>query len=187
MIPKHLTLKERMKTCSVQGTGLLRYVVVVACCVGVFSQTTWAGGIVLYEIGTPDVGHAAAGRAALGQDASTAVTNPAAMTRLKQSKYLVGLQPFYINLKFDAGPNMTTTGGNGGNGGGISPAAGFYYVHNISSDLKLGVASFSYFGLALDFDDNWAGRYYLEETALLTLGFSPSLGYRVNDWLAIGA
>ena len=88
--------------------------------------------------------------------------------------------------KFDAGPNTTTTGGNGGNGGGLSPAAGFYYVHSFSPDLKFGLASFSYFGLALDFDDNWVGRYYAQELALLTLGVSPSVGYRVNDWLSIG-
>lgn len=187
MIPKHLTLKERMKTCSVQGTGLLRYVVVVACCVEVFSQTTWAGGIVLYEIGTPDVGHAAAGRAALGQDASTAFTNPAAMTRLDQSQLLVGLQPLYINLRFDPGPNNTNTGGNGGNAGGFSPAMGVYYVHSISPDLKVGFSTFSYFGLAADFDDNWVGRYFAQELALVTVGVSPSIGYQVNDWLSVGA
>lgn len=141
----------------------------------------------LYEIGTPDMGHAAAGRAALGQDASTAFTNPAAMTRLKQSEFLLALQALYINVEFDAGSNTTTTGGNGGNAGGISPAAGSYYVHSLSPDLKLGFSTFSYFGLAVDYDDNWVGRYYGQELALLTVGFSPTVSYRVNDWLSIGA
>ena len=83
----------------IQITCWLRCLLVVAWCVGVFSGPAWAGGIVLCEIGTPDVGHAAAGRAALGQDASTAFTNPAAMTRLDQSQLLGGLQPLYINVQ----------------------------------------------------------------------------------------
>jgi len=167
--------------------AFLRNAALVILCAGLFAQSAWAGGIVLYELGTPDMGHAAAGRAALGQDASTAFTNPAAMTRLKQSEFLLGLQPLFINLRFDAGSNTTTSGGNGGNAGGFSPGAGFYYVHSFSPDLKFGFANFSYFGLAADFDDDWVGRYYAQEVALLTVGVSPSLSYRVNDWLSIGA
>ncbi len=176
-----------MNICAADVSGLLRQLVMVAFYVGVCSQPAWAGGIVLYEIGTPDVGHAAAGRAALGQDASTAFTNPAAMTRLKQSEFLAGLQPLYINLRFDPGPNNTNTGGNGGNAGGFSPAMGVYYVHSISPDLKVGFSTFSYFGLAADFDDNWVGRYFAQELALVTVGVSPSIGYQVNDWLSVGA
>ena len=39
-----------------------------------------AGGLYLYELGTPDVGTAAAGWAARAQDAGTVFTNPAGMT-----------------------------------------------------------------------------------------------------------
>ncbi|MBW1785464.1 MAG: outer membrane protein transport protein, partial [Deltaproteobacteria bacterium] len=47
-----------------------------------FATSTWAAGLVLYETGTPDVGRANAGRAAIAKDASTAGGNPAGMTRL---------------------------------------------------------------------------------------------------------
>ena len=72
------------------------------------------------------------------------------MTRLKQSEFLAGLQPLYINLRFDPGPNNTNTVGNGGNAGGFSPAMGVYYVHSISPDLKVGFSTFSYFGLSAE-------------------------------------
>jgi len=36
----------------------------------------WAGGIMLYQFGSPDVGLAAAGYAARAQDAATVFTNP---------------------------------------------------------------------------------------------------------------
>ena len=58
------------------------------------ASSAQAGGLYLYELGTPDVGAAAAGWAARAQDASTVFTNPAGMTRLEKSELLVGVQPF---------------------------------------------------------------------------------------------
>jgi long-subunit fatty acid transport protein len=45
------------------------------------SPAASAGGILMYEVGTADVGLAAAGYAARAQDTSTVLTNPAGMTR----------------------------------------------------------------------------------------------------------
>ena len=47
------------------------------------APSTQAGGLYLYELGTPDVGTAAAGWSARAQDAATVFTNPAGMTRLE--------------------------------------------------------------------------------------------------------
>ena len=52
-----------------------------------------AGGLLLYEFGTAEVGLAAAGYAARAQDASTAFTNPAGMTRLEGTQVLAGGEP----------------------------------------------------------------------------------------------
>jgi long-chain fatty acid transport protein len=51
----------------------------------------------------------------------------------------------------------------------------------------LGVAAASYFGLGLDYNDDWAGRYYVTKAELLTFGITPTVAYRANDWLSIGA
>ena len=110
----------------------------------------WAGGLALYELGTPDVGTAAAGWSARAQDASTAFTNPAGMTRLERSQMLAGVQPLYVNAKFDT-DSASFGGGDGGNAGGWVPAAGLYYVHDVTQEWKLGVAAASYFGLGLDY------------------------------------
>ncbi|MGB8720396.1 MAG: hypothetical protein WCD46_13880, partial [Desulfobacterales bacterium] len=59
--------------------SLLRLMVVTGLLLG---TPAWGAGLWLYEIGTPDLGTAAAGRAALASDASTAGTNPAGMARL---------------------------------------------------------------------------------------------------------
>jgi long-chain fatty acid transport protein len=152
----------------------------------VFSTPAWAGGLALYELGTPDVGTAAAGWSARAQDASTAFTNPAGMTRLEKSQMLAGVQPLYVNAKFDT-DSSTFGGGDGGNAGGWVPAAGLYYVQDVTQEWKLGVAAASYFGLGLDYNDDWAGRYYVTKAELLTFGVSPTVAYQVNNWLSIGA
>jgi len=163
-----------------------RFLVITALIGLVFSTPAWAGGLALYELGTPDVGTAAAGWSARAQDAATAFTNPAGMTRLEQSQMLAGAQPLYVNVKFDT-DGSTYGGGDGGNAGGWVPAAGLYYVHDLTQEWKLGVAAASYFGLGLDYNDDWAGRYYVTKAELLTFGVSPTVAYRVNNWLSIGA
>lgn len=89
-----------------------------------------AGGLFLTEMGTPDLGTAAAGRAALAEDAATAFGNPAGMARLDQSQLLVGIQPAYAISRFDRDSGTTTSGGNGGNAGGFIPGMGLYAVYS---------------------------------------------------------
>jgi long-chain fatty acid transport protein len=146
----------------------------------------WAGGVWLYEGGTPDLGTAAAGRAALANDASTAGANPAGMTRLERSQLLTAVQGLYVNTKFDTDLSGFG-GGDGGNAGGFVPSGSLHYVHRVSEDFRLGISSGSYFGLGVDYGDDWSGRYYTTEAELLVMGVNPAAGYRVNRWLAVGA
>jgi len=144
-----------------------------------------AAGLWLYEMGTPDLGTAGAGRAAAAKDAATAAGNPAGMTRLKGDHLTVGALALFPQIKFDT-DHSTFGGGNGGNAGFFTPAASFFYVHSQTADLKLGVAAGSYFGLGLDYDDRWAGRYYLQEGSFLTFGVNPVAAYRINRYLSVG-
>ena len=53
------------------GLNMCYRVVVILALIGLaFSAPAWAGGLALYELGTPDVGTAAAGWSARAQDAS---------------------------------------------------------------------------------------------------------------------
>jgi long-chain fatty acid transport protein len=153
---------------------------------GLALSTAHAAGLWLYEQGTPDVGTANAGVAARASDAATASVNPAGMTRLKESQAMVGVQPIYGDMTFDIDAS-SFGGGDGGNGVGWVPSGGLFYVHSLSSDFKLGVSAGSYLGLGIDFDDDWAGRYYATKNELVTAFAQASAAYRVNDWLSVGA
>ncbi|GAB6058488.1 OmpP1/FadL family transporter [Desulfonatronum parangueonense] len=146
----------------------------------------FGAGLWLYETGSPDVGTAAAGKAALASDASTAAANPAGMTNLDRSQLLVALQGLYVNAKFNT-EFSSFGGGDGGNAGGFVPTGSLHYVHRVTPDLSLGISAGSYFGLGVDYGKDWAGRYYITEADLLTFGVNPGIGYRINDWLSVGA
>jgi long-chain fatty acid transport protein len=146
----------------------------------------FGAGLWLYEMGSPDVGTAAAGRAASASDASAAGANPAGMTNLDRSQMLVALQGLYVNAEFNT-ELSGFGGGDGGNAGGFVPTGSLHYVHRVTPDLRVGLSVGSYFGLGVDYGKDWAGRYYITEADLLTFGVNPGIGYRINDWLSVGA
>ena len=152
----------------------------------VATTSAHAAGLFLYEMATPDLGTASAGRAAAADNAATAFGNPAGMTRLDQSQILVGIQPAYGISHFDKGDGTTVSGGNGGNALGFIPGLGGYYVYSATPDLKFGISLGSDFGLAAQYQSTWSGRYYGTKSELITLGAFPVAAYRVNDWLSIG-
>ena len=144
-----------------------------------------AGGLFLTEISGPEVGLASAGWAARAQNASTLFTNPAGMTRFSKDELEMGLQPIYLNMKFDADSDTTVSGKNG-DASGWMPAGGTFLVHSFTPEFKMGLGVLGYFGLALDFNNNWAGRYSAQEEKLQGLSLMPAAAYKVNDWLSIG-
>ena len=156
---------------------------------------TWAGGLYLYEIAPSEVRTASAGIAARAQDASTLFANPAGMTRLKQPEVLFGAQPLYMHLNFESDSNTSAhnqrqpDGSSADNGDASAwiPGGSTFYVHPVTSQLSLGVGVFGYFGLALEYDDGWEGRYYAREAKLQGMSIMPAAAYRVNDWLSFGA
>jgi long-chain fatty acid transport protein len=144
-----------------------------------------AAGLWAYELGTPDMGTASAGRGALSEDASVALFNPAGMTKLDRSQLFSAVQGIWLNTEFDA-EQSTFGGGNGGNAGNFIPAGSLAYVYSLNPRLKFGVGVASQFGGGVDYDNDWAGRYYVQKAEFLTFGITPSIGYRINEWLSLG-
>jgi len=148
-----------------------------------------AGGLLLYEVGTADLGLASAGWGARAQDASTVLTNPAGMTRLEGSQALLGAQALYGDYGFSIGSG-TSPGlgaGDGGNPIGWFPGGSAFFSYSISPDLKLGFGVAGNFGLSQEYDDDWVGRYYVQETTLLGISLLPSIAYKATDKLSVGA
>ena len=151
-----------------------------------------AGGLLLYEIGTAEPGLAAAGYAARAQDASTAFTNPAGMTRLEGTQVQAGGQLMWLNQRFSIGDGTSPgLGGNDGGrtfgAGGFVPGGGAFVTHRVAPDLAVGFSVAGNFGSMLDYDDGWVGRYRVQQATILGVQLVPSIAWRVNDQLSIGA
>jgi long-chain fatty acid transport protein len=144
-----------------------------------------AGGLWLTLQPTPDMGVGSAGSQAAGFDASTATANPAAMTRLDRSQVETGLMGIYVDSKFDV-KNAKYGDNGGGNAGYFSPVPTLNYVHSLSPDFKLGIGVGSYFGLGLNYSNEWAGKYYVQSASFTTLAINPTIGYRITPWLSVG-
>ncbi len=151
-------------------------------------QPALSGGITLYEIGTPDVGLASAGYSARAQDASTLFKNPAGMSRLQGSQIQIGGELVYGDVEFtpDAGTSTRLGSDGGGNAIGALPNLSLFYVYDLVEKWKLGFGSFSNFGLTEEYNDNWVGRYYVQQSTLVGISFMPSVSYRATDWFSIG-
>lgn len=149
-------------------------------------SSSYAGGLILYEQGTYDVGLASAGWAARGQDAATLFRNPAAMSRFEYSQFMLGLQVLYGDFGFKPAPETTVDGNNGGNPIGALPTGGLFYVHKTSERINLGLGVFSYFGLSQKYDEGWVGRYYNQESTIIGLTIMPSISYKISDVVSLG-
>jgi long-chain fatty acid transport protein len=146
-----------------------------------------AGGLYLSTFGDPSTGAASAGTNAIANDASTAHTNPAGMTRLDDHGFLTGLAPGFSTVKFSADGDTPSGGGDGGQQGDFLPISSMSYAHKLSDRWRLGMSLLSFAGAALDPSDDWAGRFETTEISLFTLTFLPSVAVRVTDWLSLGA
>lgn len=166
---------------SLVGAGL-------ACCAAITPHSQ-AGGIMLYEIATPDVGLASAGYAARTADASTVFKNPAGMSQIGEAQFQGGLQALYGSVSFSADANTSPRLGTeeGGNALGWLPGASAFVVVPLGEKFRVGLGALSNFGLAESYDDNWVGRYYVQDSTLLGMSLTPSVSFEVTKWLSIGA
>lgn len=151
-------------------------------------QAVRAGGVMLYEVGTDDVGLAAAGYSARAQDPSTILTNPAGMTRLAGNQLSFGVQALYEDIEFSPTAVSPSLGAqNGGNPVGVFPGGSFFYSHTVNDFLKAGIGIYGNFGSALSYDDDWVGRYSVISAALIGMTIQPTVALQLEKGLSFGA
>jgi len=142
----------------------------------------------LAEHSAAGLGRAFAGEAAIAEDASVVARNPALMAQFDQIEFSMtgsfvmpdvslagteapyGLDPSVLNNDSIA-PNA------------FIPA--MYLVVPLNEKFAVGFGTFSNFGLATEFDDNYAAGQLAGETSITTVNFNSSLSYKVNDNFAI--
>ena len=154
---------------------------------GYAPQSARAGGAYLDEMADPaGVGYASAGQAARANSAATVFTNPAGMTRFEDPAMLAGGTAVYLFVEFE--PDMdNTVSGSDGQTNEVIGGGQFAYIRPLTDKLKFGISAQNYFGLMLDWSGQWVGRYNAVNVKILAPQVQPTLAYKVNDWLSVGA
>lgn len=136
-----------------------------------------------YEIGTDNTGLANAGSAARAQGPSTIASNPAGMSYLQGTQITGGLQVLYGDLTFDRDAGTNVPGSGNGNALDPIPGGSFFISHELDDHWSVGFGQYGDFGLAVNYDNDWSGRYFAQNSSLLGLSLMPSVAYRFNEQL----
>ena len=164
-----------------------------------FSHTgVWAAGFALVENSAQGQGNAFSGGGAAATDASTVWFNPASMTALpagtvfQATGHIIAPSFEYTDRgsrqKAGAGTIALLPGARTNDDSGVTAAVpNLYYKRDLTDDLKFGLSVNTPFGLATKYEGDWIGRYQAVESNIISFNVNPSLGYRVNDMLSLGA
>lgn len=147
-----------------------------------------AGGLWITEFGQPTQGRAGAGEEAGNGDATDAFFNHAAMSRLENPEIMVSAGVIAASVEFDVENSGIVNGdGDGGDAADPAPGGSVFYVHPLSDRWAFGISGVALTGSVLDYDDDWAGRFQVQDVSILVIGAVPSISYRVTDKFSVGA
>lgn len=128
------------------------------------------------------------GRTALADSAETAYSNPAGMVRMeKTTKTVQGILAYGL-IEFDVDESKTTVdGGNPDSDHTPIVIPAFYYVKPVNDEWYLGFSMNIPSGFGSDYGSSWAGRYFTDSFTLVYVGMTPSVAYKFNEHLSLGA
>ena len=149
------------------------------------SGHVYSAGFQISESSVSGLGRAFAGAGVAGDDVSDMFYNPAGMFLSEGRQVQLGLS--VIDSESDFTGTAVPFGGPSDDGGETGSVPNFFYVMPASGNLKYGVGITAPFGLATEYEDNWAGRYQGLRSELVTIDINPAFAYQVNSQLAVGA
>ena len=161
--------------------------VLIAAALIPFAPAVRAGAFYLSELGTPgSLGTAGVANTTNTFGADSAFTNPAGMTGVDGDVVMMGHQFLVPWIRFDS--SIAEAGGSdGGNAGNVAMIPSFFGVKKVNDRLRLGFSLTAPLGGGMNYGDDFVGRYGAQKVLLSGLALSPSVGYRVNDSLSLGA
>ncbi|MES2566410.1 MAG: outer membrane protein transport protein [Bacteroidota bacterium] len=119
------------------------------------------------------------------QDASSLFFNPGGASFVHGNSINLGVTPTFARGAFmDAHTNEVSR-----TNSPVSTPFAAYALFEIkdSSQLKLGLAVYTPFGSTVQWEDKWTGRFALTRLELRAIFIQPTVSYRINNKLGIGA
>ncbi len=143
----------------------------------------------LAEHSAAGLGRAFAGEAAIADDASVVARNPALMAQFDQIEFSMTGSFVMPDVSLEGTSAPEGIDPSALNNDSIAPNAfipAMYLVVPLNDKFALGFGTFSNFGLATEFPEDYAAGSLAGETSITTVNFNSSLSYKVNEQLVIG-
>ena len=155
-----------------------------------------AGGFSLNEQSASAMGTANAGAAANPENAAIVLFNPAGMSQLSRTNVSIGAAVLDIDAEAK-GDSIAVTRQDpsvpvqpASDGGDIADPAvlpHLYLTHEVNDSVDVGLAVHVPYGLAADYDNDFAGRFFADKTELTAVAFSPSIAVSDGEGISMGA
>ncbi|MGM0434839.1 MAG: OmpP1/FadL family transporter [Pseudomonadota bacterium] len=150
-----------------------------------------AGGFSLNEQSASAMGTANAGAAANPENAATVIFNPAGMTQLSGTNLSFGASVLDIDAEAYRAEATNQVGEevSGTKGGDIADPAylpSAFLTHEMTDNVAVGIGLHAPYGLAADYDDDFTGRFFADETELTGIALTPSIAVDSGNGLSLG-
>lgn len=154
------------------------------------SSAAVAGGFMLTEQSVAGLGRAYAGAGIVGDDLSAVWYNPAGMSLLSGTAVQMGA--VVADLDLEVTTNESATFGHhkaskeNGRKHGV-PIPNMYLVHQIKDDMWFGLGITVPFGMATEYDNNWAAADKGMNAEVKVFDINPNVAFKLTDTLSFGA
>lgn len=153
------------------------------------SGAAHASGFALNEMSAGSVGNAHAGSAAVAEDLGTIYYNPAGLARMSGRQFMLNGSVIRPSSKFTNAGSSIPGGATqaGGDAGDWAVVPAMYFATDLAPRLRFGIGLQAPFGLRTEYDEGWVGRYQALTSDLTVVNINPTLSYRLNDMVSLGA
>ncbi|PWC22948.1 long-chain fatty acid transporter FadL [Brenneria roseae subsp. roseae] len=158
----------------------------IAVAVALVSANASAAGFQLNEYSSSGLGRAFSGEGAVADNATSGSRNPATMTMFDRPSFSGGVT--YINPDIDIQGKNSLTGQNT-SAKNIAPHAwvpNLHFIMPLNEQWAVGASAVTNYGLATEFNDNYAAGSIGGKTDLVTSNINLSAAYRLNQHFSFG-
>jgi long-chain fatty acid transport protein len=156
----------------------------------VLSAPAIASDFNLPFVNAAELGDLYAGWAASGNDASTAYTNPAALTRIHNQQWVIAALGIFGTAEFNGTttppfpPFAPQTGRVPSKIHGFLPS--MYFAAPVAKNIVFGFSVTTPFALGTNYSKTSVLRYAATQSSILANDYGPSIGFHITDQLSAG-
>lgn len=161
-----------------------------AMAVSFHSSSAFSAGYGINENSASYMGTAYAGRASNPQDASVAANNPAGIAYVEGTQVSVGSAIILEGGEFEGQHTLPTgTVAAQGKTEDFVSTSGIpfgHFVMPLNEQISFGISGYAPNGIELDYDEDWAGRYFGNKTSVKTVNLQGTISYKFQDDFSVG-